>query len=447
MADVQIQLRVVTPLFMGGAEPRELGGTPAEVRAEPRGTPAEVRALGVRGALRWWLRAALGGGGWAGPAFTETKDLWAAESQVFGAADSEHSAASSVMIWINDVKGTPQPILKERPTQPGVRANGRDYLLYGMHATRIAGQDQPARYYYPPGSIFTLCLRPRLGADNAAHALERACAALWLLVMLGGLGARTRHGAGCLAVVAPATNWPKTLPDLPVVGTLDSPRALLNMLQQGLAQIRALFQKDPIPSQAASPFTVLHPEYCHVFVLDKQWRGSPQNPTWQLAMDAVGQSISGFRQRDGLVDSRAVADYLTARTKDPIQVARAALGLPLPFFFPQLDGKRGVKAVVNWYKAEDPSAKEQRAASPLLVHFAQLKDGSLALVLVVLYQQLIPPNKSNTLLGGGNHIEIRGGPQNTPVATLTVDGYADLIGRLQDVVEADLNAPFRLARY
>lgn len=435
MPDVQIKLRVVTPLFMGGAE--------------PRGNAAEVRALGIRGALRWWLRAALGGGGWAGPAFTDTKALWQAESAVFGAVDSEHSAASPLMIWIKDVAGTPQAITKERPMRPGVRANGRDYLLYGMHATRIAGQDQPARYYYPPGSTFTLCVRPRLGADNADQACERACAALWLLLMLGGLGARTRHGAGSLAVVEPTTGWPSTLPILPVVGTLDSPRALLNTLQKGLEQIRALFQRDPIPSQEASLFTVLHPEYCHVFVLDKQWRGTNPYPSWQQAMDAVGQSISGFRQRDGITDSKAVADYLTGRATGPIMLTRAALGLPLPFFFPQLDGKRGVKAVVNWYKDEDPTAKDQRAAAPLLVHFTQLKDGSLALVLLVLYQQLIPPNKADLPPGKGNHMKIQSTSQSKTVIveTLPVGGYADLIGRLQDTMKADLDAPFRLVRY
>ncbi|MBA2681875.1 MAG: type III-B CRISPR module RAMP protein Cmr1, partial [Ktedonobacteraceae bacterium] len=230
MPNVQVELRVVTPLFMGGAE--------------PHGNPAEVRALGVRGALRWWLRAALGGAGGAGADFSDTAALWQAEAAVFGGVDSAQSKASPVIVSVHTVQGTPQPLVKERPVRPGTPVNGRDYLLYGMHGNR--NNPAEARQFYPPGTRFTLGLRSRLGADDAEAALERACAALWLLVMLGGLGARTRRGAGCLAVESVTGEWPPNVPPLPLVRDLPSPAALLHVLQRGLIQIRQLFAGGPL---------------------------------------------------------------------------------------------------------------------------------------------------------------------------------------------------------
>jgi CRISPR-associated protein Cmr1 len=42
MLPLTVELETVTPLFLGGAE--------------PRGSPPELRAASVRGALRYWLR-------------------------------------------------------------------------------------------------------------------------------------------------------------------------------------------------------------------------------------------------------------------------------------------------------------------------------------------------------------------------------------------------------
>jgi CRISPR-associated protein Cmr1 len=434
MANVQVQLRVVTPLFMGGAE--------------PRGNPADVRALGVRGALRWWLRAAIGGGGGAGAAFSDTQALWRAEASVFGVVDSNQSSASPVVVLVQNVQGGSQPLMKDRPVRSGTPFNGRDYLLYGMHGNR--NNPAEARQYYPPGTRFTLCLRPRLGAEGASAALERACAALWLLLMLGGLGARTRRGAGCLAVEN-VTGWPTSLPPLPPARDLQSPAMLLEVLQRGLDQIRKLFDQAPMENWSSSPFSVLHPEYFQVFLLDRKWSGTRQYPAWQEAMDAVGQSLSGFRQRDGAADTKAIAGFLTGQTRGAISVQRAALGLPLPFFFPQLHGQRNVKAGVNWYRnqsgAGGAEGKDQRSASPLLIHFTALADGSLVLLLTASYQDLIPVTPAGTPAG---RIEIHGqsGDKRVEeVKTLDSDGYAALISRLQDTLEADLRASFRLVQY
>jgi hypothetical protein len=147
-----------------------------------------------------------------------------------------------------------------------------------------------------------------------------------------------------------------------------------------------------------------------------------------------------------------MAGFLIDPKSKSIRVQRAALGLPLPFFFPQLQGQRNVKAVVNWYHKQgnpegDARGKDQRSASPLLIHFTALADGSLVLLLTASYQDLLPLAPDGTPAG---RIEIHGQSGERRVAevtTLDSDGYASLIGRLQDTLEADLRASFRLVRY
>jgi len=46
--NITVKLETVNPLFLGGAEPRS--------------EPPELRPPAFRGAMRYWLRAALGGG-------------------------------------------------------------------------------------------------------------------------------------------------------------------------------------------------------------------------------------------------------------------------------------------------------------------------------------------------------------------------------------------------
>jgi CRISPR-associated protein Cmr1 len=223
MSKVHVRLRVVTPLFMAGAE--------------PRGNVAELRAASVRGVMRWWLRALLGGTGWAGRDFADVAALWQQESVVFGSvepapneqeirrqrearhAEPGGSSASAVTLYISDVQGRALPL---EPT-PG-RQPKRDYLLYGLHAQ--PRQNQPTRYYYPPGTQFTLHLQTRLGARQAQRAFTRACAALWLLIALGGLGARTRRGTGCLAVESVEGDWPEGVPPLLQSATMQTPAEL-----------------------------------------------------------------------------------------------------------------------------------------------------------------------------------------------------------------------------
>jgi CRISPR-associated protein Cmr1 len=186
---VRIPLMTVTPLFIAGAD--------------PRGAP-ELRVPSVRGALRFWLRALAGGCyGTDDAGLQEVRKL---EAKVFGDAGGKDGfGASKVVVTLDGSSVEPQewrPIRQSRERrgdrEPGA---GINYLYWSMGRQRVRGEELPAKQCFPPDSRFTLTLTARHGVEPslAREGLYHAVRATWLLVHLGGLGARARRTAGSLA--------------------------------------------------------------------------------------------------------------------------------------------------------------------------------------------------------------------------------------------------------
>lgn len=407
--EISVTLGVVTPLFIGGADPRA---------ADARLREPELRATSVRGGLRWWLRALLGGTGWAGPKLDDSEAIWREEAAVFGAA-GEGYGASPVLVHLSDERPAgPPKSAQKNPNAGRGRIDGLDYLLYGMHESRGQG----ARQYFQPDTSFRLTLAPRPGAADSKTAMCRASAALWLLTMLGGLGARSRRGAGCLAPIS-AEGWEAY--GLPAPTIAASPSELRDKLRDGLAKLRsavknsnytdAPMSKNVIPP--SSPFSIIHPNYLTIYVLDTTW------PSWEAAMREVGEWFATFRRDEVKSDSQAMLSYLDRNTT-PQQIERAAFGLPLPFYFPTRQARIEVK----------PQRREHdRSASPLMFHFSRLSDGKIALALIASYRDLLSP-REDMEVGGKGMRPVRLAPPSVDVFGDLAD---DLRGYIEDAADAD----------
>jgi CRISPR-associated protein Cmr1 len=152
MHELRLTLETVTPLFLGGAE--------------ARGQP-ELRPPAFRGALRYWLRAALGGV----IGDQNCDDLRKAESAVFGS--TQRGSAITVRLAADNLATRTTPILPHKK----------------------AGQ-RPA---FDVGQAITLTLSQVRGENPAIW--PAATAALGLMVTLGGVGLRSRRGYGTLRVL------------------------------------------------------------------------------------------------------------------------------------------------------------------------------------------------------------------------------------------------------
>ena len=267
MRSLSVRLETVTPLFLGGAD--------------PKGSP-ELRAASFRGVMRFWLRALLGA-----HLGDDLKALRQAESAVFGSTD----CASPVVV---QVRGKPRYVDLER--RSGV--SGYNYLYWSLF---LQQKDKKLRCI-APGSTFEVSLRLRPGIHQD-QALRQAGAALWLMVRLGGIGSRSRRTLGSLAArEEPALGLDPPLPSF--VSTASDPAVLAAELEVGLRTLRNAVGSDG--GRPGHRFNVLHRDRCSIWVVagDQSWHA------WEIAAEEMGTALRVFRQGFRLHE-------------------RAALGLPL----------------------------------------------------------------------------------------------------------------------
>lgn len=353
---LQVTLEIVTPLFLGGAN--------------PRGEP-ELRASSFRGVLRFWLRALLGG-----VLGNDTEKIFEHESKVFGS--TEH--ASPVIVRV----GHRQPT-KTNYSQLTQNKTGLAYLLFSARRTR----SEPERRAIEPKQQFDLTCQLHSSVQNLLP-LEAAYASLWLLTHLGGVGSRSRRGAGNLQVQKVLSNdLTAALPSLQIQAK--TPQELQSEIAEGLKGLRqwaakafngslqTLFGKQP-------DFDILHPQFCKIWVVSKTFR------TWDDALNEFGSAMQQFRRCREPDYSNVKAVIQGRKQLQPVK--RAAFGLPIVFYYRSLGGTGGILE----------GSEHDRRASPLIVRVIKLADGGYALVLLRFIAPLLPAGEQMKLRQGNREL-------------------------------------------
>jgi CRISPR-associated protein Cmr1 len=333
MPRISLDIESLTPLFLGGADP--LG--------EP-----ELRPASFRGALRFWFRALYGGV----IGINDLNSLRQMEEKTFGTTEN----GSPV------IARTAADNLRSQSFESNLK--GVQYLFWSVLRTR--------RRCLSDGSKFKLTLQTRPGEDGT-EPLKRSLAALWLLTRLGGLGARSRRGAGSIQVTQPPGEETSSLfPDLRFEVRAKTPNELCDELATGLRNLRSLFEIPPVESLSLPDFDVLHPDCCRVIVVDKKW------DTWQQALNEVGERFQAFRNRRS-PDYGIVKDAIKGRSDDLQPVQRAAFGLPIVFYYRSLGGQQVT------LEGED----HDRRASPLMIRVLRLANPRFVVALTLFDAELL----------------------------------------------------------
>lgn len=248
MQEIVLNLETVTPLFLGGAD--------------PRGEP-ELRAASIRGALRFWLRALLGG-------VIGDKDLDAlrkAESAVFG---STNTGASPVVVR---VAGNVQHAL----CRPLLHNPEKSFTFSGIK----------------PGETFSLKFIPRRPYTNVSS-IVLFTAALWLL--LGGLGKRSRRGFGTLRLQNDLEGFPFTPKAYKDASELET--TLQHVIKQAQAEASNLTSTLKVASSTPDTppaFPILHSDHAKILLCKHQYA------TWEEAMRTFWGLLRSNHYRDDLV--------------------------------------------------------------------------------------------------------------------------------------------------
>ena len=157
-----VSCRVITPLFMGGAD-------------QQADQQAELRTQSINGMLRWWFRVAGG----------SEKD----EKRLFGwGGDESNQGLVRIKIISNKFESEPFPAI------PGNRYvgdnRGYNYLGFSLKMT--------GRKAVPVGTEFKMKISFHLRSTE--DDIKKFFATLWLAFNLGNFGSRSRRGFGSIKI-------------------------------------------------------------------------------------------------------------------------------------------------------------------------------------------------------------------------------------------------------
>ncbi|MCW5203267.1 type III-B CRISPR module RAMP protein Cmr1 [Desulfobulbus sp. US4] len=372
MEKIEATFRIVTPMFMGGAEPAD--------------THAELRAPSIKGVLRFWYRAIFPN--------QDAQD----EARIFGGTDKSAGQAKIILS------------LSERKINQGEKGDKRwaghdckiPYLGYGIMdrlptgATFIKNGHEreekkmmTTRQYIRENGTFklTVLFRPPVTEKDAAcysADVEKVKRAFWAMVMFGAFGARSRKGFGSIA--ADTVNGLDKLPSLQPEN--------LNELEKSIAKFWKGIHpfKSALPGQPAEYSCFSTDTRC---IITGQKLSAMDSLEW-LAETLV--SLRSYKSSNKLQfaqdDHDIMRDFIDRGDVPPNPPFRTAFGLPHNYFFTSIKGanKGGVDLM--------DGKKKGRRASPLLFKIHQFPNRQACTLAVFLPARLIPQGDKVLLSGG-----------------------------------------------
>jgi CRISPR type III-B/RAMP module RAMP protein Cmr1 len=340
MERLQLTCEVITPLFCAGANQQQ----------------PEIRPPSIRGAMRFWYRTLVGR-----LVRDDVNKLWEVESRIFGT--TERASAVKVRVHASQIE-----VKEFEFSNFHLR-----YLGFGLSRT----QGNPPRAYVAPGTKFDIIL---LASD--AYILHQAATSLWLLLSLGGLGARSRRGWGSLRVTSETGNH--TLKFILPFGAEFKNR--LQTMLQAVCQTTVMGEPQRMSGNAdMPPYPILLPGYWRMKLVNRNEQRKPFR-TWEEALGWAGEQLRRFREdpnspvhrgttpRGGTFSYKVGRDYRQVKrifspaTEGEVGPLRLPIfGLPVQYRF-QSEHNQQVTIDAN---------QHERRASPLWVRAYRSESGFL----------------------------------------------------------------------
>lgn len=365
MKTFRFMCEVLTPLFLGGADPRH--------------GPPELRVPSLRGAMRYWYRALVGGSNLMTSVESveeEIANLTSEEGRVFGTTEAGSAVSIVISTRAKPVVETYQKDRAIRTPDGDFLPTGKDYLLWSMAASGRPDTPkyQPARQYIRPGSKFEVIVRSKGDTDFA----RRAIAAFWLLANLGAFGSRANRGAGSIQ----ASTLDSVQDEVIAFRANPSVDALRSYLEGGLRRCLGIvggqtaqwrnFAGGDLPL-----YDLIAPSSVEVWIIASEPAG------WNspiAALNGVGEKLRDYRSHRyplGRADHDAVLHWLEKGGPGP-EIKRTVFGLPIPFRY----SEGGPFDVIQ-------AEGSDRRSSPLHIHITRLSTGKYVGVLVLFKSEFL----------------------------------------------------------
>lgn len=359
METLSVKLKVVTPLFMSGADQGQ----------------AEIRASSIKGALRFWYRAIAFGH------LSSWQEVLKAEARLFGSAGAKSG---------DNVGGQAKFMLKVILNAEEMHVSrdlglkvlpGLGYLGFGLiKYDKEKKVPRVIRDCVTPGSVFELVFA--FQGIGSQHGLTSADVrtlelALQALCFFGGVGSRSRRGFGSLNIIGWDASYPETIG---FFGDPDSAVSLKTAIEDWQTKVDGFYTGFP-------DYTAFSDKTRMVVV--------PSENSWVQALNEIGKTFIEYRS-SGQRDDKGISsepkknrklpwktdksfvprfwddhdEVLKAINRLPVKnyPRRVVFGLPHNYFY------RSKNANVNVNVKR--LGEEQRRASPFFIHFHELKNGN-----------------------------------------------------------------------
>ena len=347
MEKVTLDVETVTPLFIAGADQRN-------IKSEG------LRASSLRGLMRWWFRAILGGVMFSSGSLN-IKEIKEKEERIWGSPNEKSKVAINVLNTHVDIKFL-QNIRNKR---------GMYYLAYGvLNRPYIEGK-------FKINFLFN--------SNIHEEDKRKVIATFWLLLNLGGIGSRNRRGFGSLRIINNTKIYgidfrnPNNLNELEIYLKSNIKECLKSFGWNGFANISTNLPIFPIITRNFWKMKILNKSYStNINAIDdigtiiRQYREDRDNP-------------SAKHRRKGYIywvtkDYTAVKNIYTSRP--PKTPPGSIFGLPHQFQFQSINEKAIVKGI-----------KHDRRASPLHIKIWKLDERKFIVGLQLFKAIFLPENK------------------------------------------------------
>jgi len=334
---IELSLSLITPMFGGGYEAREVD------EENP------IRSAAIRGHLRFWWRATAGG------AFATSEELFKAEEELWGSDQK----AGLVGILVSDVvHDKPEPsgrfIMRQNGKYGSIPDFGKkpNYALFPFQ-----GKAKDARIEeYPAKVISKATFTLRICAPKISINEVTSAAAAW--VKYGGIGARTRRGCGSLTMK-------QELPPI-VLGEIRNPNIHIPFLKGSKMVVGRGSNKDPI--EAWKQAVDIYRDFRQKEGYARNKGSEPNRP---------GRSL--WPEPDSIRRITGKHHKLHEPTH-PIELGfpRADLGLPIIFQFKDKDYGDPEDATLS-----GPASQISRFASPVITKAIPVNDGYAPMIIIL----------------------------------------------------------------
>ncbi|MFH8120265.1 MAG: type III-B CRISPR module RAMP protein Cmr1 [Candidatus Aenigmatarchaeota archaeon] len=264
MEKITLELETITPLFIAGADQRNIQNE-------------GLRPSSLRGLMRWWFRSVVGG------MVSSPSILREKEDGIFG---NTNSKSKVIVISIPHERPENIPPVQKEKTHPWFSEPNKTYMWFSIKMQRSKND---RLQYYKEGTKFTVILQ-----SEDTQVLKVAAVTLWLLIYFGGIGSRNRRGAGCLRI----NKYESTI-HLPFDFTHkctdinNAKKYLEDSLKAIFDLLRIYIGADYTPHEKKSNFCILSQSTAKIALV----RPSRANATPLSILEDMGKKYSQYRKK------------------------------------------------------------------------------------------------------------------------------------------------------